>query len=207
MGLKALGELIQNKELFLFLKVSGLFMPFYRLSYIASLINNGFLEILGEKPVPFDELAKRVGVDEEHSATLEAWLQTGIRLKELELEQAGYTLKGMSRGLAHAGNDSYLAIVQEVTSLHHGLILETPQKLKRGERWTLDDQDGEVMLSASNAVRATRSSAESAASRGSANNSRKSPLSAANKICSPARPVSPYSTGAGSRSFCAVVVS
>jgi SAM-dependent methyltransferase len=149
MGLKALGELLQKKELFLFLKATGLVTSFYRLSYIAALVNNGFLEILGENPVPFDELAQRVGVDKEHFGALEAWLQAGMRLKEIDQDEGGYTLKGISKKLAHAGNDSFLAIVQEVTSLHHQLILETPQKLRDGERWTLNDQDGELIARSS----------------------------------------------------------
>jgi len=152
MGFKAIGEMLRKKQLFLFLKLAGLFTPFYRLSYIAALINNGFLEILGEKPVPFDELAPRIGVDKEHFGALEAWLQAGVRLKEIGLDEAGYTLKGISVKLAHAGNDSFLAIVQEVTSLHHQLILETPQKLKSGARWTLDDQDGEIIARSSRIV-------------------------------------------------------
>lgn len=149
MGLKAIGEIIRKKELFLFLTASGLVTSFYRLSYIGALINNGFLKILEEKPVPFDELAKQVGVDEEHFGALEAWLGAGMRLKEIGLEERGYTLKGISKKLARVGNDSFLAIVQEVTSLHHRLILETPQKLRDGERWTLDDQDGEIIARSS----------------------------------------------------------
>ena len=152
MGFKAIGEILKKNQLFLFLKLAGLFTPFYRLSYIAALINNGFLEILGKKPLPFDALAQKIGVEKEYFGALEAWLQTGIRLKEISLDERGYTLKGISAQLARADNDSYLAIVQEVTSLHHGLILETPQKLKSGERWTLDDQDGEVIARSSRIV-------------------------------------------------------
>jgi len=149
MGFKAIGEFLRNKQLLLFLKLAGLLTSFYRQSYIAALINNGFLEILGEEPVSLDDLAQRIGVKKEHFGVLEAWLQAGIGLKEIGLEEGRYTLKGISAKLAQAGNDSFLAIVQEVTSLHHKLILETPQKLKSGERWTLDDQDGEVIARSS----------------------------------------------------------
>ena len=152
MGFKAITELLWNKQLFLFMKLAGLFTPFYRLSYIAAVINNGFLETLADKPVPFEAFAQRVGVDKEHFGALEAWLQAGVRLKEIGLEEGGYTLKGISRQLAHTGNDSFLAIVQEATSLHHQLILETPGKLRNGERWTLDDQDGKVIARSSRIV-------------------------------------------------------
>ncbi len=149
MGLRAIGELLRDKQLFLFLELARLFTPFYRLSYVAALINNGFLEILGEKPLPFDQLAQNVGVEEENLGGLEAWLGAGMRLKEIGLDDRGYFLKGLSAKLARSGNDSYLAIVQEVTSLHHQLILGTPSKLARGEKWTLDDQDGEVIARSS----------------------------------------------------------
>ena len=149
MGSKAIGEFVRNKQLLLFLKLTGLLTSFYRLSYVAALINNGFLEILGEEPIPFGQLAQRNGVDKEYFGALEAWLQAGIGLKEISLEEGRYSLKGISAKLAHAGNDSFLAIIQEVTSLHHKLILETPQKLKNGESWTLDDQDGEVIARSS----------------------------------------------------------
>jgi len=152
MGLKALGELFQDKQLFLLLELVRLFTPFYRLSYIASLINNGFLEILGEKPLPFNKLAQSVGVEQENFGALEAWLRAGIRLKEIGLDNRGYTLKGVSAKLARSGNDSFLAIVQEVTSLHHELILDTPGRLKNGQKWTLDDQDGEVIARSSRIV-------------------------------------------------------
>lgn len=152
MGLKALGELLREKQLFLFMELARLFTPFYRLSYIAALINNDFLEILGEKPLPFDELAQSVGVEEENFGALEAWLGAGMRLKEIGFDDQGYILKGISAKLARSGNDSYLAIVQEVTSLHHQLILGTPGKLAKGEKWTLDDQDGEVIARSSRIV-------------------------------------------------------
>jgi len=32
MGFKAIGEMLKNKQFFLFLKLAGLFTPFYRLS-------------------------------------------------------------------------------------------------------------------------------------------------------------------------------
>jgi len=99
--------------------------------------------------VPFDELAQKFGVEKEHFGAFEAWLGAGIGLKEIGLEEDRYTLKGISAKLAQAGNDSFLAIIQEVASLHHTLILETPQKLKNGESWTLDDQDGEIIARSS----------------------------------------------------------
>lgn len=149
MGLKAIVESIRNKQLFLFLGLSRMLTPFYRLSYVSSLINYGFLEILAERPVSLDELSQLYGIGNEHRAGLESWLQVGICLKELELQGETYRLKGISAQLSRAENDAFVAIVQEVTSLHHKLIMETPQKLRKGELWTLDDQDGEVVARSS----------------------------------------------------------
>lgn len=46
-----------------------------------------------------------------------------------------------------------LAILEEVAWLHHRLILETPARLARGERFTLVDQDGVLIARSSPIVR------------------------------------------------------
>lgn len=152
MNLKTVIELARNKQFFLLVKLTGLLNPFYKLSYLASLIDNGFIDFLADRPRKLEELAEIHGIAKEHHESLKAWLQVGIRLNEIGLHEEGYILKGLSGKLARAGNDALLAIVQEVASLHHKLILETPEKLKQGERWTLNDQDGEIIARSSRIV-------------------------------------------------------
>jgi hypothetical protein len=47
-----------------------------------------------------------------------------------------------------------LALAQEVAKLHHNLILETPEKLRTGLLWQLNDQDGELTARSSRALEA-----------------------------------------------------
>ncbi len=149
MRLKILIELLRSKQLFLLLRLSALVTPFYKLSYIASLVHNGFFAILAERPASLEELSRRLEIDASHAASLVAWLQVGVRLKEIALRDGKYALRGLSGALARSGNDALVAIVQEAASLHYTLISATPQKLRSGARWTLDDQDGEVVARSS----------------------------------------------------------
>jgi cyclopropane fatty-acyl-phospholipid synthase-like methyltransferase len=43
-------------------------------------------------------------------------------------------------------------MLQEITQLHHRLILDTPELLRRGQKWTLADQDGELVARSSRTV-------------------------------------------------------
>jgi hypothetical protein len=150
MGINAVFELIKNKQLVPFLKLNRMFTPFYRLGYIAALVNNGYFQALKENPASLDELMTTMGIEKEHGEGLKAWLQVGIRLNEVNLKDGRYRLGGISKGLAGvAGNDALLALTEEVATLHHNLILSTPAKLKEGRKWTIRDQDGMLIARSS----------------------------------------------------------
>lgn len=46
-------------------------------------------------------------------------------------------------------NDALIAFAQEVTILHYNLILKTPERLKKGSLWRLEDQYGEIVARSS----------------------------------------------------------
>src|ERR1019366_6824881 len=85
---------------------------------------------------------------------LEAWLQMGVRLKLLSLGPQGYALRGLAKTLARPENDAALAMVEEVAGLHHKLISGTLPKLRSGNLWSLDDQDGELIARSSRVLEA-----------------------------------------------------
>jgi SAM-dependent methyltransferase len=99
-----------------------------------------------------EQLAETYCADHGTIDALEAWLQLGIRLNLLQLDQRGYALKGIARKLAWQENDALVALAQEVTSLHYRLIMQTPAKLKQGALWGLEDQDGELIARSSRAL-------------------------------------------------------
>lgn len=150
MGIEAVFELVKNKQFVPFLKLYGMFAPFYRLGYIAALVNNGYFQALKEKSASLDELMSTMGIEKEYTEEIKAWLQVGLRLNELSLKNGSYRLSGISKQLASiVENDALLAIIQEVATLHHNLIIKTPAKLKDGRKWTMNDQDGEMIARSS----------------------------------------------------------
>ncbi|MGA9586118.1 MAG: hypothetical protein WBQ95_12365 [Terracidiphilus sp.] len=76
-------------------------------------------------------------------------MHLGIRLGYLGLDPKGYALKGLAKKLAKPQNDAMLALLQEVAGLHYKLISQTPEKLRKGELWTLEDQDGGIIARSS----------------------------------------------------------
>ena len=57
--------------------------------------------------------------------------------------------KGLARKLALPQNDAALAWLQEAAGLHSNLISQTVRKLRNGELWNLEDQDGEIIARSS----------------------------------------------------------
>jgi SAM-dependent methyltransferase len=159
MSTKPFLRLIKNKQFSTFISINALLKPFYKLSYLAAAKNNGFFDLLSEQPVIFEELAKTYCKDTKACEALESWLYLGIRLGFLELSTQGYALKGLAKKLALPQNDAVLALVQEVAELHHKLISDTPERLRNGELWSLEDQDGELIARSSRSLEAFQTEA------------------------------------------------
>ncbi len=149
MKIRTLVNLFRSGQLLPSLKIFRMLKPFYTLSYVASAKENGLLDLLSDKAVPFDQLAQHYCRDVNTHDALKAWLQLGVRLKLLQEDQRGYSLQGLAKDLAPTAGDATLALAQEVAGLHHKLILGTPQKLREGSLWGLEDQDGELIARSS----------------------------------------------------------
>lgn len=150
MEINTVFEIIKKKQLVPLIRLYGLFTPFYRLGYIAGLVDNGYFQLLAKKPLSLHEIMSTMGIEPEQTASLQAWLQVGVRLHEISAQNGKYGLSGISKQLAKLSeNDAYLAITQEVAILHHNLILKTPAQLKSGKQWSMSDQDGEMIARSS----------------------------------------------------------
>jgi SAM-dependent methyltransferase len=116
--------------------------PFYRVTFVASAASAGVLALLASGPRSLEELAVELSPDPATRGALEVWLDLGARLGELEKGPEGYRLAGyLSRALAAAENDDVAALVAEVARFHHRLILETPERTRRGALWNTDEHD------------------------------------------------------------------
>ena len=154
MSLKPLFNLLRDGRLTALLGVSAGLKSFYKLTYLAAAGEAGLLNRLQTGPATLDSLADFFAADGQGREALEAWLQMGVRLRLLSLGQRGYALRGLAKALARAENDPALAMVEEVAGLHHKLIYGTIPKLRSGDLWSLDDQDGELIARSSRVLEA-----------------------------------------------------
>lgn len=123
---------------------------YYRVTWLTSAMRYGLLCSLRERPRSIEELSKEMAVVPNQKEALESWLAVGLQLKEITLEDNRYRLSGfLARRLGNSDMDPFAALLEEVAILHHKLIIDTPQKLRRGETWTLGDQDGALIARSS----------------------------------------------------------
>ncbi len=150
MNLKTALALTKGGRLRLLWSVTSLFAPFYRMSFVASAAACGLLETLAKEPRSFEALAEDFAPDPSSHAGLRAWLDLGVRLGELAERPDGYRLAGyLSRKLADPANDEVAALVQEVVTFHHRLIVESPKRLRDARPWTLTEHDGALIARSS----------------------------------------------------------
>jgi hypothetical protein len=149
MSWKPFFRLLRDGRLSPLLSVGAALKPFYRITWLAAAGEAGLLSRLTAGPATSDSLAEFFGAAGQGREALEAWLQVGVRLRLLSPGPAGFALRGMALKLAQPEHDPALAMVQEVAGLHHKLIAATLPRLRGGELWTLDDQDGELIARSS----------------------------------------------------------
>ena len=154
MSIKPFLTLYRKGQLSAFLSIGSMLKPFYKLVFLAAAKEGGFFDRLSAGPVEFEELAKGYCRDQKAREALEAWLQMGLRLGLFELGPRGYALKGLAKKLVLPQNDAAMAMILEVAGLHSKLIAGTPRKLRDGELWSLDDQDGEIVARSSRVLEA-----------------------------------------------------
>lgn len=154
MSFKPVLKLMMTKQLLALIRSNALLKPFYQLNYLVAAKECGLFELLSDGPKGFEEVAEVYCSDDKAREALEAWLRLGVHLGYLQLGNAGYALRGLAQKLALPENDAALALLQEAAGLHSNLISRTVKKLKKGELWSLEDQDGEIIARSSRIMEA-----------------------------------------------------
>ncbi len=143
-------RMLSSGRLSLLFRVSRLAPHFYRVVWLAAAARAGLLARLAAGPVPFERLVAELTREPGASDALEAWLRVGERLGEIASGAGGWSLRGsLARRLAAPENDDVAALCEEAALLHHLLIARTPERLARGERFALSEQDGTVIARSS----------------------------------------------------------
>ena len=153
MRLETLLEYVRRGNLRLMAGAMRLARPYYRVLWLGAAVRHQLLSQLREGPLALEALASELGFPPSAHDPLDAWLEMGVRLGELERGPEGYTLRGfLARRLARPEHDAVAAILEELSTLHHAVVFETPALLQRGERRTLADQDGVLVARASRTI-------------------------------------------------------
>ncbi|NKZ06726.1 SAM-dependent methyltransferase [Actinomadura latina] len=153
MKVATLARLAGGRQVPLLLSLGrSLVTPLYRASFLAAASGNGVLRRLAVRPCDLDTLAVALGVrDDRH--VLRAWLDIGVRLGELGLDDGCYELRGRaSKALGDPRNDAVAAALEEVARFHLPVLLDAPAMARGGRRLTLGDQDGEVIARSTRVV-------------------------------------------------------
>lgn len=147
-------ELIRGGHLGPLFTVLRLAAPYYRVVWLASAFRAGVLQRLAREPASLETLAGESLRERADRDWLERWLELGVRTGALRFDGSRYALRSrLARALARPENDAIAAILEELATLHHRLVLESPERFAAGRRFTLADQDGVLIARSSPLVR------------------------------------------------------
>ncbi|QDQ25956.1 class I SAM-dependent methyltransferase [Chitinimonas arctica] len=150
MRLNTLKKLVFDKNIFGFLGLTGNINQLYKTSFATAASSCGLLDYLQARPRTLTDIQLRLATDHSQQAGLEAWLGCGVRFGELRLKNGYYELKGkLSRSLARPRNEIAAATLEEVVRYHYDALLNAPSRLRSGHKYSLADQDGELIARSS----------------------------------------------------------
>ena len=145
---RTIARLLRTGQVPVLLRLELMVRPLYRASFVAQAASSGVLALLREGPASLDRIAEQLGTSADDHEMLRGWLELGVRLKELRRDSAGYALRGWwSRKLAHPRNDVAAAALEEVVQYHQDVLAAAPPVNGR-RRFSLADQDGELVARA-----------------------------------------------------------
>ncbi|HZU57905.1 MAG TPA: class I SAM-dependent methyltransferase [Actinocrinis sp.] len=150
-----LGKVLTTPQVPLLLALSKRFVtPLYRATFLASAAGNGLLRWMAVRPCDLETLAIKLGVEgKEDKRRLRAWLEVGVRLGEFDKHEGCYRLKSRSaKLLARMKHDALAAALEEIMQTHVPVLLNAPQMLRAGQRFTMADQDGSVIARSTRVV-------------------------------------------------------
>jgi SAM-dependent methyltransferase len=128
-----------------------LVLPVYRAAFLTAAASSGMLRWMSIRPCDVDTLAAQLGIQDKRR--LRIWLDTGVRLGEFDERYGCYGLKSRAaRLLGQLRHDALAAGLEEVLRYHVPALLNGPQMLHTGQRFSMDDQDGTVIARSSRVV-------------------------------------------------------
>jgi SAM-dependent methyltransferase len=149
MKLRTAAELLRSGQAGVLLSLSRLTPSYYRVCFLGTAAATGLLRRLASGPASLDQLAGELATPAGREG-LEAWLDFGVSLGLLRRAQGGYALRGrLSRALADPTYDPVAALFEEIATLHHRWIAETPLRLREARPFSLDELPADLVARSS----------------------------------------------------------
>jgi len=121
----------------------------YRACFVSTAVSQGIYGKFVDGRSSFEQLCE--GTDQEFVREgLRAWLELGVRLKELKRVGTEYRIRGrLSKALIKDSNDGYAALLEEIVKYHYDYVIHTPSMLKEQKRFPFDESSGELIARSS----------------------------------------------------------
>ncbi len=149
MKLRTAAELLRSGQAGVLLSLSRLTPSYYRVCFLGTAAATGLLRRLAPGPASLDQLAGELATPAGREG-LEAWLDFGVSLGLLRRARGGYALRGrLSRALADPTYDPVAALFEEIATLHHRWIAETPLRLREARPFSLDELPADLVARSS----------------------------------------------------------
>lgn len=147
-----LAKLVTSPQVALMLLLSRQFItPVYRAAFLSAAVGTGMLRWMSVRPRDIDTLARQLRVSDK--SLLRSWLEVGVRLGEFEEKHGCYGLKSRTAQLlGQLQYDALGAGLEEVMRYHVPALMNGPQMLQSGRRFSLEDQDGTIIARSSRVI-------------------------------------------------------
>jgi SAM-dependent methyltransferase len=144
-GAATLANVATNPQVPLLLSLSRRFaVPVYRAAFLSAAAHSGVLRWLAVRPCDLETLMLKLEVDDRRR--LRAWLDVGVQLGEFDKHEGCYRLKSRTaKLLSRTQNDAITGALEEVMTTHVPVLLNAPDMLRTGRRFSIEDQDGTVI--------------------------------------------------------------
>lgn len=151
---RTLAKVARDRQIHLLLSLSRkLVSPLYRASFLGAAVDSGLLRLLAAGSRDLAAVAEELGVSGD-TRRLRVWLDVGVRLGELDRREDRYALRSrLARALAKPENDAIAGALQEVVHFHFPVLRDAPRMVRENRRFSLSDQDGEIIARSSLVVR------------------------------------------------------
>lgn len=145
-------KMVRSGKLRLLRPLQGRAVSYYQLCFLGAAVSSGALRSLAAGRRSLAALAADLGIPEDGHGGLAAWLDVGVSTRVLRRVPEGYALRGRWAQLGQPDHDDLAALLEEMVSLHHELVVGTPARLREGRKLTLADQDGTLVARSSRVV-------------------------------------------------------